>query len=172
MLTREFNEKKIAIISQFMRRSSSENPVVILDSTRPVQSTASAMTWYTSKPCQPVKKSQISHIVVDSGWEQIGFEFERNRIKNLISWAKNNHPGFEIFYLYQGKQHVCYPDFLLKFKNDKFVIIEVKGRKKEQDSEKWWAAQEWVAEVNQSGRFGNWAFNVLEKPEDLWEILK
>ena len=27
-------------------------------------------TWYTTKPCHPTRKSQISHVVGDSAWEE------------------------------------------------------------------------------------------------------
>ena len=62
-------------IGNAIRSSSKEAPSLILDPVRPVRSTASSMTWYTTKPAQPVKKSQISHIVIDSGWEKVGLEF-------------------------------------------------------------------------------------------------
>jgi type III restriction enzyme len=70
---------------------------------------------------------------MDSGWESVGFEFERNRIPHLLSWAKNDHLGFEIYYLWQGKVHTYFPDFLLRFEGERYMIIEVKGQKKEQD---------------------------------------
>lgn len=57
-------------IGNFIRSSSKESPTAILDPVRPRRSTASAMTWWTTKPTQPVKKSQISHIVIDGGWKK------------------------------------------------------------------------------------------------------
>lgn len=159
-------------ISQFIRRSSHEKPIIIVDQSRPSRSTETAPIWYTSKPCQPVKKSHISHIVIDSGWEKIGFEFERDRIPGLISWVKNDHLGFEVFYMWQGKQHVYYPDFILRFEDDHYIVIEVKGQEKDQDKEKWLAMNEWTDGVNAEGRYGVWAFYVLHQPSDLWDIFK
>jgi type III restriction enzyme len=159
-------------ISNFIRSSSKQDPVAIFDPVRPVRSTATAPTWYTSKPTQPILKSQISHIVVDSGWEKIGLEFERNRIKDLWSWAKNDHLGFEIYYLWQGQTHIYYPDFIIKFEGNRHIILEVKGQTKEQDRAKWAAAEEWVNAINASGNFGQWEFKVLDDPKNLFELIQ
>jgi type III restriction enzyme len=159
-------------IGNFILSSSKETPTAVLDPVRPKRSTATSMIWYTSKPTQSIKKSQISHIVTDSRWEGIGFEFERNRIPDLVSWAKNDHLGFEIFYLWNGQVHTYYPDFIIRFKNDRHLILEVKGQKKEQDNAKWQATEEWVKAVNALGVFGNWEFKVLNDPKNLFEVVK
>ncbi len=160
-------------IGNFIRSSSKEAPLAILDPVRPKRSTAKAMTWWTSKKTQPVKKSQISHIVVDSGWEgSLAFELERNRILDLISWVKNDHLGFEIFYLWQGQTHTYYPDYIIKFKNDRYLILEVKGQTKGKDKAKWQAANEWVRAVNENGNFGKWEFKVLDDIRNLFDIVK
>lgn len=165
-------QKIINHISNFIRSSSKDAPVAILDAVRPVRSTATAPIWYTSKPTQPIQKSQISHIVIDSGWESIGIEFERDRIPGLISWVKNDHLGFEIYYLWQGQTHAYYPDFMIKFENNKFLVLEVKGQETEQDKAKWAAAKEWIQAVNTHGAFGTWEFKVLKDPKDLFELVK
>ena len=73
-------------------------------------------------------KSQISHIVVDSGWEKAGLEFERDRISGLVSWAKNDHLGFEIFYLWQGQTKTYFPDYIIRFEGNRHLILEIKGQ--------------------------------------------
>jgi type III restriction enzyme len=158
-------------IGQFIKSSSKEDPIAVFDNVRPIRSTASSPVWYTAKPTQPVQKSQISHIVMDSGWESVGFEFERDRIPGLLSWAKNDHLGFEIYYLWQGKVHAYFPDFLLCFEDNRYVIMEVKGQKKEQDKAKWAAAEEWVRAVNAHGGFGKWEFKALEDPKDIFNLV-
>ncbi|MDP2705497.1 MAG: DEAD/DEAH box helicase family protein [bacterium] len=166
-------QKIVDHLGQFIKSSSSEDPVAIFDTVRPVRSTASAFVWYTSKPTQPVKKSQISHVVADSKWEgSMAFEFERDRIPGLVSWAKNDHLGFEIYYLWKGSLHTYFPDFIIKFTDNHYLILEVKGQKTDQDDAKWAAAQEWVRAVNLNGNFGNWEFKTLEKPGDIFEVVK
>jgi type III restriction enzyme len=164
-------QKIVNHIGNFIRSSSTESPEAIFDAVRPTRSTATSATWYTSKPTQPVQKSQISHIVIDSGWEKIGIEFERDRIPGLISWAKNDHLGFEIYYFWQGQTHTYYPDFLIKFEGNRHIILEVKGQELEQDRAKWAAAEEWVNAVNLNGNFGTWEFKVLDDPKNLFEIV-
>lgn len=159
-------------ITNFIRSSSKEEPTAVLDPVRPVRSTATAMTWNTSKPTQPVQRSQISHIVTDSGWEgTTGFEFERKRIAGVISWAKNDHLGFEIYYFAQGQTKAYFPDFLVKLEGNRYLILEVKGQEREEDKAKWAAAEEWVRAVNANGNFGAWEFRVLKNPKDLFEIV-
>lgn len=165
-------QKIVNHIGNFIRSSSAESPEAIFDAVRPTRSTATSATWYTSKPTQPVQKSQISHIVIDSGWEKIGIEFERDRIPELISWAKNDHLGFEIYYFWQGQTHTYYPDFLIKFEGNRHIILEVKGQELEQDRAKWAAAEEWVKAVNLNGNFGTWEFKVLDDPKNLFETVK
>ena len=165
-------QKIINHIGHFIKSSSKEAPVPVLDPVRPKRSTSTAMIWWTSKPTQPVQKSQLSHIVVDSGWEKVGLEFERDRIPGLISWAKNDHLGFEIFYLWQGQTKTYYPDFIIKFEGNRHLILEVKGQTTDQDRAKWQAAKEWVAAVNVDGHFGAWEFKVLDDPKNLFDVVK
>ena len=59
-------QKIVEHLGQFIKSSSSEEPVAIFDTVRPVRSTATAFVWYTSKPTQPVQKSQINHIIAST----------------------------------------------------------------------------------------------------------
>jgi type III restriction enzyme len=164
-------QKIINHVGNAIRSTSKEAPTLILDPVRPVRSTATSMTWYTTKPTQPIQKSQISHIVTDSGWEKVGFEFERNRIQGIVSWVKNDHLGFEIYYLWQGQTKTYFPDFIIKFNDNRYLILEVKGQAKEQDKAKWQAAKEWVNAVNADGKFGKWEFKVLDDPKNIFDVV-
>ena len=165
-------QKIINHVGNAIRSTSKEAPSLILDPVRPVRSTATSMTWYTTKPTQPVQKSQISHIVTDSGWEKVGFEFERTRIQGIVSWVKNDHLGFEIYYLWQGQTRTYFPDFIIRFEDNRYLILEVKGQPTEQDKAKWQSAKEWVDAVNVDGSFGKWEFKVLDEPRNIFEIVK
>lgn len=166
-------QKIVDHVGQFIKSSSTEDPIAIFDSVRPVRSTATSFAWYTSKSTQPVQRSQISHVVVDSKWEgSLAFEFERDRINGLVSWVKNDHLGFEIFYLWKGAVRTYFPDFIIHLEGDRYIILEVKGKKTEQDTAKWAAAEEWVRAVNINGNFGSWEFKVIEDPSDVFAIVK
>jgi len=165
-------QKIINHVGNAIRNSSKETPLLVLDPVRPIRSTATSNPWYTTKPTQPVQKSQISHIVTDSGWEKVGFEFERDRIQGITSWVKNDHLGFEIYYLWQGQTKTYYPDFIVKFNDDRHLILEVKGQETDKDKAKWQAAKEWVNAVNANGNFGMWEFNVLEGSKNVFDVVR
>jgi type III restriction enzyme len=109
---------------------------------------------------------------MDSGWEKVGFEFERDRIQGIEAWVKNDHLGFEIYYLWQGQTKTYFPDFIIKFASNRYILLEVKGQTKEQDKAKWQAAKEWISAVNNDGNFGVWEFKVLDDPKDIFEVIK
>ncbi|PIP65524.1 type III restriction endonuclease subunit R [Candidatus Peregrinibacteria bacterium CG22_combo_CG10-13_8_21_14_all_49_11] len=166
-------QKIVSHLAQFIRASSEEEPVAVLDPVRPMRSTATSATWRTSKPCQPVQKSQISHIVVDSQFEgSVAFELERDRIPGLVAWAKNDHLGFEIYYLYQGMVHIYYPDYLIRFEDGRTLVLEVKGKEDDKVKAKHAAAEEWVRAVNSLKSFGQWEFKVLRNSKDIFEVVK
>jgi type III restriction enzyme len=124
------------------------------------------MTWYTSRPCEITKKSHISHVVVDSTWEASeSFEMERN--KEVVSWVKNDHLGFAIEYVYNGVIHKYYPDFLIKLKNGKMLVLEVKGRDDQQNKIKRQYLAEWIEAINTDGRFGVWEWDVSFRTSDI-----
>jgi hypothetical protein len=42
----------------------------VFDGERPIGSTRDMRTWYTTRIAEPTQRCQVSHIVVDSGWEK------------------------------------------------------------------------------------------------------
>lgn len=166
-------QKIVEHLHQAIHQTSKEEAVPVFDPVRPIRSTRNAFTWYTAKPTMPVSMSQISHLVVDSEWEgRLGTALEQGRIKNLVSWVKNDHIGFEINYVYQGEYHTYYPDFIVRLNGERYLLVEVKGQKTDKDKAKWAAAEEWVKAVNNTGKFGAWEFKVLEKPDDIFEVIE
>lgn len=95
----------------------------------------------------------------DSTWEAFeAFELDRN--ENVVSWAKNDHLGFVINYVFRGVIHKFYPDFLIRLSNRKMLILEVKGMDDQQNKTKREFLNEWVDAVNSDGRFGKWCWDV------------
>jgi type III restriction enzyme len=128
------------------------------------------MTWYTSKPCEITKKAHINHVVFDSSWEASeAFELDRN--KEVISWAKNDHLGFVVNYVFRGIVHKFYPNFLIKLANGKMLILEVKGRDNQQNRTKREYLNEWVDAVNSDRRFGKWCWDVSFRTSDIQDII-
>jgi type III restriction enzyme len=153
-----------------IRSENTEKLVPIFDKEIPIKSTSRMPTWYTSRPCELTNKSHISHVVYDSAWEASeSFELEHN--SDIVAWAKNDHLGFVISYLYKGVVHSFYPDLLIKLSNDKMLVLEVKGIDDEQNRTKRTALKEWIDAVNSDGRFGVWESDVSFRPSDIKDII-
>ena len=84
---------------------------------------------------------------------------------------KNDHLGFEVLYVYRGVVKKYRPDFLIRMKSGKTLVLETKGQQTEQDDTKHKYMSEWIKAVNQDGGFGEWIFKVSTKPSDIKDAL-
>jgi type III restriction enzyme len=142
----------------------------VFDEDMPLGSTAYMRTWYTTKPCRPTVKSQISHVVVDSTWEQYTADvLEQN--PQVVSYAKNDHLGFQMHYLWNGSKRRFVPDFLIRLANGKTLVLEVKGEDSEQNRSKRAALDVWVQSINGNGGFGLWLHDVAFEPAQVHDII-
>lgn len=166
------NMKKIVQhIFTAVRFENTEQSAAVFDKEQPIKSTAKMVTWYTSRPSEIVKRSHISQVVLDSTWEASeAFEFDRN--ENVKSWVKNDHIGFVINYIFDGAIHKYYPDFLIRLKNGKMLVLEVKGKDDQKNKTKRKYLDEWINAVNNDGRFGKWAWAVSFRTSDVKDIIK
>lgn len=127
-------------------------------------------TWYTGKPCEYTKKSHINYCVIDSTWEASeAFELDHN--STVEAWVKNDHLGFEVLYIFEGVVHKYRPDFIIRLKKDKFLVLETKGQDSQKDKTKRAFLDEWVKAVNGHEGFGWWAWAVSKRPGELKDIL-
>ena len=148
-----------------------ERIVPILDASKKTRSTADMMTWYTSKPCTITKKSHISHCVFDSTWEATeAYVIEKN--PHIAAWAKNDHLGFEITYIFDGVVRSYIPDFMIRLTNGHYLVLEVKGQETRRDKVKRSALAEWVDAVNGLKDFGVWHNDVSYGVADIDGIIK
>ena len=157
-------DKIVRHLWQYIKVEQTDHIVPVYAKKR-VRSTADMQTWYTGKACWPTKKSQISHVVLDSGWENTSsYVLERN--EHVTAYAKNDHLGFDIVYTYAGMVRKYIPDFLIKLDNGKMLVLEIKGKDSEQNRAKREALAEWCQAVNGLGDYGDWyadvAFNTAE----------
>jgi type III restriction enzyme len=147
-----------------------ESLVPVFDTERPIVSTGDMRTWYTGKPCEFTKRSHINLCVFDSTWEATeAFELDRN--KNVDAWAKNDHLGFEVLYIFKGVVHKYRPDFIIRLKTGSFLVLETKGQDTDQDKTKRAFLDEWVKAMNEHGGFGMWSWAVSKQPGDVVGIL-
>ncbi len=142
----------------------------VFDEEFPVGSTRYMRTWYTTKACQPAKKSQISHVVADGAWEAHAANvLESSSV--VQSYAKNDHLGYQVYYMWNGAKRRYIPDFLVKLSSGKTLVLEIKGEDSEQNKAKRAALDAWVAGVNQKGGFGVWSWDVAFEPHQIQDIL-
>ena len=142
----------------------------VFDRDHPIRATGDMATWHTAKPCERTQRSHINFCVYDSAWEASeAYALERSEL--VDAWVKNDHLGFELFYVHGGVVHKYRPDFLIRLKSGSMLVLEVKGREREQEQTKRRFLQEWVEAVNAHGGFGRWAWGVAKRPGEVQDIL-
>ena len=157
-------------IWETIRLENTETLEPVFDSQRPIRSTENMPTWYTAKPCHAADRSHINMCVYDSTWEASeAFEFASNPL--IDSWVKNDHLGFEVFYVYRGVVRKYRPDFLIRLKSGKMLVLETKGQTDDQSLAKRRALEEWTRAVNQQAGFGRWSSDISYNPGDVKDIL-
>jgi type III restriction enzyme len=148
-----------------LTRGSEGRLLAVLDPYNPKGSTR-FVNFITSKPvwktgAQP-PKCHISHVVLDSSWEEaLALTLENH--PRVVAYAKNQALGFDIPYLDGGVMRRYLPDFLVRLDiggdEPLNLILEVKGIRDESDKAKAQTTRElWVPGVNALGGFGRWRF--------------
>jgi type III restriction enzyme len=163
--------KVVQHIWEAIRFENTESIEPVFDSDNPIRSTGDMRPWYTGKPCEKTKRTHMNFCVYDSTWEASeAFELDRNH--NVEAWVKNDHLGFEILYIFKGVVRKYRPDFIIRLKTGKFLILETKGQETERDKTKREFLDEWVRAVNEHGGFGIWQGAVSKNPADVAGILE
>ena len=151
---------------QGIRSSSYEDIAPMLPQGKRERSTGEMKSWYTSRPAYRTHKSHINLCVNDSTWEDaIAYSLDKN--PDVKAWAKNDHLGFAVKYVYGGTTRKYLPDFLVKLVNGKTLILEVKGIESEQDIAKREALCEWVKAVNAVHTYGEWVCDSCMSPAEI-----
>jgi len=89
-----------------------------------------------------------------------------------MAYAKNDHLGFQVYYLWNGSKRRFIPDFLIRLTNGTTLVLEIKGEDSEQNRAKRSALDAWVRAVNAKGGFGVWAWDVAFEPAKIHDILQ
>jgi len=162
--------KVVQHIWEAIRFENTEGLEPVFDSSRPIRSTGDMAPWYTSKPCEFTQKSHINFCVMDSTWESSeAFAIDQHPAVN--AWVKNDHLGFEVFYVFRGVVRKYRPDFLIRLSNGDNFILETKGKDTDQDKTKRRFLDEWVRAVNEHGGFGKWCWDVSLDPADVTDVI-
>ncbi|WP_139558009.1 BPTD_3080 family restriction endonuclease [Methylotetracoccus oryzae] len=159
------------VVAQIQQQNT-ERLEPVFDPEFPIGSTRLMRTWYSTKPCLETGKSQISHAVADSTWEHYTASLLEQR-PEVAAYAKNDHLGFQIYYLWRGSKRRFLPDFLIRLANGKFMVLEIKGEDSDQNRSKRLALDAWVRAVNDRGGFGTWCWDVVKgEPSRLIDVIK
>jgi type III restriction enzyme len=160
----------VQFVVQHIKQTNKEASEIIFDDACPLGRTGDMRNWYTTKPTLVAQKSHISHVVGDSTWEGYAANVFEGSSK-VKAYAKNDHLGFEVSYLWNGSRRRYVPDFLVTDHGGRTLVVELKGQKTPQNDAKHAAMAEWIAAVNEDGRFGKWAWAVAYNPVDVHDIV-
>jgi type III restriction enzyme len=127
----------------------------------------------TRKTVIETVKSHVSHVTLDgpkgtNTWEEkVAGLLEAHG--SVAAYAKNDHLGFAIPYVHEGRSHDYIPDFLVRLVGDDVVrtlIVEVSGGRKKADmslaglsaAKADTARHQWCPAVDNHGGYGRWAY--------------
>ncbi len=162
--------KVVQHIWEAIRFENTEKLEPVFDRDRPIRSTGDMVKWYTGKPCEWTARNHINFCVYDSAWEASeAFELDHNLV--VDAWVKNDHLGFEVFYVHRGVVRKYRPDFLIRLKSGDMLVLETKGWDNDQNRTKRRFLDEWTRAVNEHGGFGRWSWDVSMDPGDIKDIL-
>ena len=109
-------------------------------------------------------------MLADSSWEQYAANVLEKSDK-VVAYAKNDHLGFQIYYLWNGARRRFISDFLIRLANGKTLVLEIKGQDSEQNRAKRSALDTWVKGVNEKGGFGTWTSDVAFEPAQIHDTI-
>jgi type III restriction enzyme len=161
----------VQYVCQYLKQENRTALEAIFDEDQPIGRTGDMRTWYTTKPTMLAVKSHISHVVGDASWEG----YAANALEKsgrVASYAKNDHLGIEIYYLWNGSRRRYIPDFIIRSKVGETLVLEIKGQKSPQNDSKHAALEEWIAAVNEDRRFGHWSWAVAYSPTEVDDIIE
>jgi type III restriction enzyme len=127
------------------------------------------VSFLTRKAVIETAKSHVNLVVLDgvkgNTWEQTiaGLLEEDPRVRSFV---KNDHVGFDIPYVFEGRSHRYIPDFLVRLAVERedverTLVIEVSGGRKSPGPTAVKAAtarDQWCVAVNNDGVFGFWSY--------------
>lgn len=162
--------KVVQHVWEAIRFENTEKLEPVFDQDQPIRATGDMGTWYTAKPCEYTVQSHINFCVYDSTWEATE-AFQLDNSPAVKSWVKNDHLGFEVFYVHKGVVRKYRPDFLVRLESGDTLVLETKGRERDEDRTKRRFLKEWIRAVNAHGGFGRWTCDVSRIPSDVLDIL-
>ena len=138
----------------------------ILNRYKPIGATAD-VDFTTKRNVHSTQRSHVNAVVLDSSWEQTAAFYLEQQTDHVFCYARNDRPFLLVPYEYEGAQHHFEPDYLVRIRSGKTLVLEMKGEEDEQDRAKYQAARRWIRAVNSWGRLGVWDFAICRDPQGL-----
>lgn len=130
----------------------------------------------TTRPVVPVERSHLNGVIYRSNPEREAAEI-LDRSTFVESFTANSR-GFGLTVVYQDGDGVrdYEPDFIVRLRGGKHLVIEIKGLKGELHDEnlvliKNQAARKWISAVNNAKRYGVWEFEICRDMRALEAVL-
>lgn len=133
------------------------------------EGTTADVDFLTRKAVIEASKSQVSHVVLDgikgNTWEEaVAGILEAH--PEVRSYVKNDHVGFNVPYVHEGRSHQYVPDFLVALHPDhdgerRTLIVEVSGGRKSPgptQAKAETARDQWCVAVTNHGGYGTWSY--------------
>ena len=168
-------------IYQSVIKAEGDKTKTLLPILRPYDAVGSTryVAFDTARPVYPTeaKKCHISHVVADTdSWEQKTAQ-SLEEMDEVIHYVKNHNLGFTIPYIGYERTKQYIPDFIAKVNigDDESLnlILEVSGKATEDKTVKVDTAKNlWVPAVNNSQKFGQWAFLEISDPWDVQNTIR
>ena len=143
-----------------------EKPIkIVLDPYNPTGSTM-YVNFNTSRRNRwetDPRKCHINWVILDSDWEAEFCRVAESHPK-VKAYVKNHNLGFEVPYKYGSRKRIYLPDFIVLIDDGSgedllHLVIEIKGYRREDAKEKKSTMENyWIPGVNNSGKYGRWAF--------------
>ena len=140
------------------------------------------VAFVTRKVVIPAEKSHVNLVVLDgpkgNTWEQaVAGHLEADG--RVAAFVKNDHLGFTVPYVWEGRSHLYLPDFLVRLVTEpgevqRTLIVEVSGGRKSPGPTAVKAAttrDQWCTAVNNHGGWGRWGYVELTSMLGVVELL-
>jgi type III restriction enzyme len=148
--------------------------------------TTADVDFFTTKEVCPTSEERchVNFVALDgprgNTWEEAVAQL-LEALPQVAAYVKNDHLGFTIPYVFQGRGRQYLPDFLVRLKplkdedQTRTLIVEVSGSHKPPGPTKEkadTARNLWVPAVNNHGGFGRWSYCELKDPAQFRQDLE
>ena len=161
-------------------RADGHLPPRLLPILRPFDAEGSTehVRFFTRKVVIEARRSHVNRVVLDgprgNTWEERVATLCEQREDVVAAYVKNDHLGFSIPYVHEGRTYQYVPDFLVRLQGrddevTRTLIVEVSGGRKSAHSpgsveaKADTARYQWCPAVNNHGGFGLWGYIEIKK---------